>query len=112
MKTETTKPNPLTRDNALQAARAITRVAELKAKSLALTTNETTELSGLESFLARFFSTHGAEILECWFIATDEYKPVVALFAMLQLRSRNFLAAREKSYQAETPPQMEDKQNV
>lgn len=86
---------PITREQAVQASKAVRRLAELKSKTI-LTTNEESESAGLFTFLSNFFADHQGEFLACWFAVRDEYEPMIGMFSLLQLRANNFNQAREK----------------
>jgi len=86
---------PITREQAVQASKAVRRLTELR-NMATHTANEDSEQLGLVKFLDTFFADHQGEFLACWFVVRDEYEPMIGMFSLLQLRVNNFNQAREK----------------
>jgi len=96
-----TKPaiQPLTREFFAQIVQSYHRLIGLMNATIKQP-NDDAEITGLRTFLARAFLTHGAEFLNAWLIVADEYTPLVNSFASLQQRAGNYLAMRQAQFNA------------
>lgn len=87
---------PITREQAVQAAKAFQRLRQLDADKL-LTENNLTEAKGLREFLNNFFQAHGPGLLACFFAVEDEYEPLIQMFSMLKTRAQSFEQIRARA---------------
>lgn len=99
---------PITREQAVQASKAVRRLTELR-NMAQHTANEDSEQLGLVKFLDTFFADHQGEFLACWFAVRDEYEPMIGMFSILQLRTQNFNAMRAREA-ADAAPIFKDKE--
>lgn len=93
---------PITRNEIQEMVNAMRRLYELGDSKII--TQDSREKKTLEEFLSQVFLEHASEFLSCWLAVTDEYEPLVNSFASLQLRSANFIKAREARLNPESKP--------
>lgn len=74
-----TKPS-LTTENAIELSGALVRFDELRNATIATKESEQ-ELSLLGEYIAGKLVTHARDLLGCWFIVHQEYKPLAIALA-------------------------------
>lgn len=92
-------PNPLTREKFAQLVAAVQRIGQL-ANTAIKTPNDDAEIAGQKSFLARALFEHSGELLQSWYVLTEEYTPLVRGFAAITDRAAQLKAEREAQFAA------------